>query len=532
MKTKITLLITGVLIASGSFAQERTVTCTNTEYQSPGGILSTENTVLWLDANKISQANGTTVNYWYDVNQANRYVKQASTSKRPTLMHNAINGKKSLVFDGVNDIMTSPAITDLMSNNAFSWITVSLPTGGPQLGHVISGNHGTTSITNHLWKTFTGASGSYQSGGRNSNGTNVWSNIGAGSGTVRVVTTAWDIASDLQITDMNVVGGGVVAGATMNPAANKWLTIGGRSDFETQFFRGQIAEVAVFNKFLSRTEKEIAVVALLAKYGHSNAAIYYPGYAIGSNEVGGVGYLTGIASTPDDAAVPTAFAGMVGFEINGAPNAESVLHWGHNNGALTTSNYLNGKKLNRTWYCNGIGSITSTITITFDVSSFTSTDYVLLVNGSTEYPMTYDSNCDIATVTLNENQIKGSTFTLANPNGVLLVAPIMEFEGDELISEEEIEIEASAMKIYDENNMNIEMKLYPNPSSGDFTIENVVEGASVEIYNTMGQLVMQSSVEIGKNKYDFSNLNNGIYLIHLKDINQETINISQFMLAK
>ena len=60
-----------------------------------------------------------------------------------------------------------------------------------------------------------------------------------------------------------------------------------------------------------------------------------------------------------------------------------------------------------------------------------------------------------------------------------------------------------------------ETKLYPNPTSGQFIVENV-NVAKVEVYNLVGQKVYEAEgKEIG---IDAVNWNKGIYLVNI--INQ------------
>ena len=63
--------------------------------------------------------------------------------------------------------------------------------------------------------------------------------------------------------------------------------------------------------------------------------------------------------------------------------------------------------------------------------------------------------------------------------------------------------------------------VYPNPSSGNFTIANS-EGADLSIYNVVGKLVYQQS-DLESNASITSNLSKGIYFIKLVNDTNETI---------
>lgn len=69
----------------------------------------------------------------------------------------------------------------------------------------------------------------------------------------------------------------------------------------------------------------------------------------------------------------------------------------------------------------------------------------------------------------------------------------------------------------DENSL-FAVKLYPNPTSGQLSIE-AEEMASVCVYNLVGQCVMQMSVEEGQAVLDMSQLQSGVYLVKVSTAN-------------
>ena len=69
-----------------------------------------------------------------------------------------------------------------------------------------------------------------------------------------------------------------------------------------------------------------------------------------------------------------------------------------------------------------------------------------------------------------------------------------------------------------EDNMLLDVKLYPNPTSGLLSIE-AEEMTSVSVYDILGQCVMQTVVEDGQAVLDMSSLQKGIYLIKLSTHN-------------
>ena len=65
-----------------------------------------------------------------------------------------------------------------------------------------------------------------------------------------------------------------------------------------------------------------------------------------------------------------------------------------------------------------------------------------------------------------------------------------------------------------EDNVLLNVKLYPNPTSGLLSIE-AEEMTSVSVYDILGQCVMQTVAEDGQAVLDMSRLQKGIYLIKL-----------------
>lgn len=82
-------------------------------------------------------------------------------------------------------------------------------------------------------------------------------------------------------------------------------------------------------------------------------------------------------------------------------------------------------------------------------------------------------------------------------------------EGDDFIRITNVSVEENPLAY---------VKLYPNPTSGQLTIEGV-ETASVSVYDLVGQCVMQTTAADGHAVLDMSQLQNGIYLIKVSTVN-------------
>ncbi len=77
------------------------------------------------------------------------------------------------------------------------------------------------------------------------------------------------------------------------------------------------------------------------------------------------------------------------------------------------------------------------------------------------------------------------------------------------------------------------IRVYPNPSSGIFTIqssEHRVLGAAIEIVNVLGENIYSSQINSNKSEIDLSKESNGIYFLQItteKGIERKKIVISK-----
>jgi len=73
-----------------------------------------------------------------------------------------------------------------------------------------------------------------------------------------------------------------------------------------------------------------------------------------------------------------------------------------------------------------------------------------------------------------------------------------------------------------QNNQSYEIKVYPNPSNGMVNVkfETINEHLTIEVYNTLGQLILNHKVESVTNVLNLSDKKNGLYIVKVIDNNK------------
>lgn len=73
----------------------------------------------------------------------------------------------------------------------------------------------------------------------------------------------------------------------------------------------------------------------------------------------------------------------------------------------------------------------------------------------------------------------------------------------------------STLGIFDNESIN-NVAVYPNPSNGDFTINNIAPNSQVSIVNSLGQVVLSKESMLSTETFN-SQLNPGVYFIRLSE---------------
>ena len=215
-----------------------------------------QTSTLWLDAadtssNSIQLGSGN-VQTWKDKSGNGNDVSQSAGGSRPSPVANGLNGLQTLSFDGTHDHLESSTVNIPQPISVF---TVLKLTGGSGDKRVFSGQSSASRAILSMAETSKLSlwSGSWAS-----------SNFPTPSATEFVTIGAIFDGSNSQL----ILNGSAQSG--LNPGTQgltSGLLIGANWNHSNEFFGGQIAEIIIFNKHSSQTEREEVEGYLAHKWG-------------------------------------------------------------------------------------------------------------------------------------------------------------------------------------------------------------------------------------------------------------------------
>jgi|GEM_PF-775281 len=427
----------------------------------PGGIAT--GVALWLDASQVTATDNATVTSWPD---ASGNGSNFTTGTGGTFRTAIQNGKSALYFNGTNQYLER-AYTAGINPTALTLFAVTrVETSATYKSPITSRNDDRGYMvyslpTSNQWEFWYGTGGgvhSYDQFGSGQATTNAWS-------VAEYTATAANLEIFLNNTSITT------SNATYRPNNTRPVRIAaGNTDVNTVdfFFKGYIAEIAIYNQVVSAAKRNIIANALGWKYGvtlTSNAA--YPiklAPATYSNDPGGVGRVSNADIVNDSQ------AGIVRvFNLGTSLADNEYLFWGHDGGALSASTtdlpgstiigspggvagtYTVQRRLARVWKAyerNNAGTSNTmtidvgTMSISFDLNSVPGTkrlqDLVLITdrgnNGFADETYTAGSSSSgiflastytggIVTFT-NVNLKENDSFTVASLNGAQTPLPV------------------------------------------------------------------------------------------------------------
>jgi len=74
-----------------------------------------------------------------------------------------------------------------------------------------------------------------------------------------------------------------------------------------------------------------------------------------------------------------------------------------------------------------------------------------------------------------------------------------------------------------ENSLKGKVNIYPNPTTGIFYMDDLKKNEKISLYDQSGKLMKSAAAEKGKNRFDISELPDGIYLITTESVSYKII---------
>lgn len=205
--------------------------------------------LLWLRADWLNYTDGDTVATWTDSSGNNNHANAATANNRPTFKTNVVNGKPALRYDGNSDLLTlTSALTTVRQifivmkwdNQVIDYV--------PILGGATTYDfHGTPGSSYVVWSSYSSACVTGGSG---------WNN-----GTLLTATTIPKDRTAFQLIELQTSCNATVANISTDRGTM------------ARSIHGDIAEVILYNRTLSTTERQNVERYLKTKYNLTVAGI-------------------------------------------------------------------------------------------------------------------------------------------------------------------------------------------------------------------------------------------------------------------
>ncbi|MEM7392514.1 MAG: DUF2341 domain-containing protein, partial [Verrucomicrobiota bacterium] len=243
----------GTYVMSGPPGTFTTPSTTN------GSTVVTNGLMAWLDAGTIGQTNNGPVDHWPDLTTNNNSAIQADPGEQPRMNAGAINGRPAVQFDNTTggDVMGITDFSDQLLNTSATLFVVA------EIANVHNYNLFSTRFNDARWRegTFTRM------------GTFRTTRIEAPGGFMPSSNAhIFEIESSAAHWEFFLDGQSVATAAPQFDAGAGFENIlGGRVEDGQQRLNGAIAEVLIYDRVLSRTERQRIGLHLQQKYGISGS---------------------------------------------------------------------------------------------------------------------------------------------------------------------------------------------------------------------------------------------------------------------
>ncbi|OYQ43166.1 hypothetical protein CHU92_03640 [Flavobacterium cyanobacteriorum] len=121
------------------------------------------------------------------------------------------------------------------------------------------------------------------------------------------------------------------------------------------------------------------------------------------------------------------------------------------------------------------------------------------------------------TFTINDSESDGICCDFGDGSYTLSTGSNIIYQGGAFGSTESVAFRLDNAMSVDDNMLKASVKVYPNPSSGVFSITGMQSSVSYSLYNVLGQQVQSGKLETGSSTINISQSANGVYILKLTD---------------
>ena len=213
--------------------------------------------VLWLRSDQGVSTSGTSVTGWNDLSGNGNNAVQTGTSNSPTVQSNQVNSFPTLRFDGNNDYLTIADASSLKPANITAFMVAKRTGGANSSRYLVKASSGSYVDGYGIMQVGGTSAGVYANNESASRAT-----IPFGTGTFGILSGRYD--SQQVRFSINSGSAAITAYTTAITHTTSPLYLGGRTTNDA--FGGDIAEVLLYNRALSETERKEVELYLYQRY--------------------------------------------------------------------------------------------------------------------------------------------------------------------------------------------------------------------------------------------------------------------------